>query len=74
MDGTDELRKLLEEIRDIGREHLAEYRRVAAHSVSLQERAVARQEQTARLYRRVVIVATLLLAGLAAFLVYSSAR
>ena len=74
MDGTDELRKLLEEIRDIGREHLAEYRRVAERSVSLQEKAVARQEMSAKLYRRVVTVATLLLAGLVAFLVYSNAR
>lgn len=43
--------KLLTEIRDAQREHLAEYRRVAEESLALQKQAVARQEQIAKLYR-----------------------
>ena len=45
MDGGDEIRQLLRDIRDAQREHLAEYRRVTERSLELQQRAVARQEQ-----------------------------
>ena len=54
MEESDEL-KLLTEIRDGQREHLAEYRKVAQESLSLQKQAVARQEQIAKLYRRVLV-------------------
>ena len=53
MDESNET-KLLTEIRDVQREHLAEYRKVAQQSLALQQQAVARQEQIAKLYRRVV--------------------
>jgi hypothetical protein len=43
----DEIQKLLREIRDTQREHLAEYRQVTQRSLELQQRAVARQEQIA---------------------------
>jgi len=52
----DETRKLLEEIRDIQREHLAEYRRVTEQSLDLQRRAVKRQEQLGGMYRQVVMI------------------
>lgn len=55
-DGT---RKLLEEIRDVQREHLAEYRSVTQRSLDLQKQAVVRQEQLGALYRRVIVVAGL---------------
>ena len=48
--------RLLEEIRDLEREHLAEYRRVTQQSLDLQQRAVSRQEEVGRLYRRVVLL------------------
>ena len=64
MDSSDETNRLLTEIRDAQREHLAEYRRVAARSVSLQEQAVVRQEQLSRLYKRALLVAGLLVLGL----------
>src|SRR5262249_54453103 len=51
VDANDDVRRLLEEIRDTQREHLAEYKRVTQRSLQLQEQAVARQEQMARLYR-----------------------
>ncbi len=51
MGGGEEIRQLLQDIRDAQREHLAEYRRVAERSSELQQRAVARQEQIGRLSR-----------------------
>jgi CHASE3 domain sensor protein len=55
----DATRKLLEEIRDVQREHLAEYRSVTHRSLELQKQAVTRQEQLGAMYRRVVVVAGL---------------
>ena len=52
----DDTKKLLEEIRDAQREHLAEYRRVTQQSLDLQKQAVKRQEQLGELYRRVLVV------------------
>ena len=48
------IEKLLEEIRDAEREHLAEYRRVTAESLDLQRRAVERQQELGRTYMRVI--------------------
>lgn len=69
MEQSDEL-KLLTEIRDAQREHLAEYRKVTEESLALQRQAVARQEQITRLYRRVLIAGALLIALLLVFLFY----
>ena len=69
---TDEAtRKLLEEIRDAQREHLAEYRSVTRQSLDLQKQAVTRQEQLGTMYRRVIAVGgavSLVLLGLLVFL------
>jgi len=70
----DQLRTILEEIRDTQREHLAEYRRVAERSVSLQKEAVERQRQIATLYRKVVLVAAVVVAAGIAFIVYAVSR
>lgn len=74
MEGGDEIRQLLRDIRDAQREHLAEYRRVAEQSLELQQRAVARQEQIGRIYRRLVLVGGILVAALLTLLVYLLAR
>jgi len=71
---SDEIRQLLQEIRDTQREHLAEYRRVTERSLELQQRAVARQEQMANVYRRLLIVGGGLVAALVALLVYLLVR
>jgi len=71
---SDEIRRLLQEIRDTQREHLAEYRRVTERSLELQQRAVARQEQMANVYRRLLIVGGGLVTALLALLVYLLAR
>ena len=74
MENADEIRKLLQEIRDVEREHLAEYRRVTTLSLELQQRAVARQEQFGRISRLIFLVGGLLAAVLLALLVYLLAR
>jgi ferric-dicitrate binding protein FerR (iron transport regulator) len=74
MDADERTRRLLEEIRDAEREHLAEYRRVTQQSLELQQRAVARQEQLGALYRRMLLVGGVLVAGLLALLLYLLAR
>ena len=69
-ESTDDLRRLLEEIRDTQREHLAEYKRVTHRSLALQEQAVARQEQISRLYQRVVMAGSILVVGGVIWVVY----
>ena len=74
MGPDDATRKLLEEIRDGQREQLAEYRRVTQQSLELQQRAVARQEQLGRIYKRVVLLAGVLVAALMSVLLYLLVR
>jgi hypothetical protein len=66
----DEIQKLLREIRDTQREHLAEYRQVTQRSLELQQRAVARQEQIGGFTRQIVLVGGLLVLPLLALLIY----
>jgi predicted PurR-regulated permease PerM len=66
----DTTRKLLEEIRDAQRDHLAEYRSVTRQSLDLQKQAVARQEQLGNLYRRVITVGGVASLVLVILLVY----
>lgn len=68
MDSKDFI-QLLVEIRDIQREHLEEYRRVTRESLELQRRAGRRQEQFSRLYRWVLVIAVIVVAGLIVLLV-----
>jgi hypothetical protein len=70
MEDSSDIRRLLEEIRDTQREHLAEYRRVTQQSIELQQRAVTRQEQVSLLYRRVVLTGGALVVALVILLVY----
>jgi CHASE3 domain sensor protein len=69
MQESDEL-KLLTEIRDAQREHLAEYRKVAQESLALQKQAVARQEQVVKLYRRVLVAGGAVILLVLIFLFY----
>src|SRR4029453_14030772 len=74
MDGSDDIRQLLREIRDTQREQLAEYRKVAERSLELQQRAVARQEQIGHFSRRLMVGGGVLVAVLLMLLVYLLAR
>jgi CHASE3 domain sensor protein len=67
---SDEIGRLLQEIRDTQREHLAEYRRVTERSLELQQRAVTRQEQFGNLYRRILAVGGGMVAILLVLLLY----
>ncbi|HXT71120.1 MAG TPA: hypothetical protein VN700_15260 [Vicinamibacterales bacterium] len=74
MNNTEEAIKLLEEIRDLQREQLAEYRRVTSQSLELQQRAVQRQQDLGRLYSRVVGLGAGLALVLIGLLVYLLVR
>ena len=63
MESNDEIRRLLEEIRDTQREHLAAYREAAQRSVALQEEAVERQRSHVELYRRWMVAGALVIAA-----------
>ncbi len=71
---NDEIARLLQEIRDTQREHLAEYRRVTERSLELQQRAVTRQEQFGHLYRRILVVGGGMVAILLVLLLYILAK
>ena len=74
MEAGDGVRRLLEEIRDLQREHLTEYRKVTERSLELQQRAVARQEQFGTVYRKAALVGVVIMAGLLGLLGYILAR
>ena len=73
-ESDDRTRRLLEEIRDLQREQLAEYRRVTQQSLDLQKRAVDRQQQLGHLYSRVVGLGAGLVLVLIGLLVYLLVR
>jgi len=73
MEADERTPKLLEEIRDVQREHLAEYRRVTQQLLELQQRA-ARQEQVGAIYKRIVLLGGVMVAALLALLVYLLVR
>jgi predicted PurR-regulated permease PerM len=54
MESDGRIEKLLEEIRNTQREHLAEYRRVTKESLDLQRIAVQRQRELGRTYTTVI--------------------
>ncbi len=74
MDANDRTHKLLEEIRDAQREHLAEYRSVTREAVELQRRTAARQDQLRLVYRRVLLVGGVLVTALLGLLLYLLVR
>jgi ferric-dicitrate binding protein FerR (iron transport regulator) len=74
MDDGDRLAKLLEEVRDTQREHLAEYRRVTRELLELQQRAATRQAQIGALYRRFILGGAVLVAALLILLVFLLVR
>jgi len=76
MSMTDDERaqRLLEEIRDVQKESLAEYRRVTQQSLDMQRQAMTRQQQIVQLYRRVLLVGVVIVAPLLVLLVYLLSR
>jgi type VI protein secretion system component VasF len=70
MDGP-KIERLLEEIRDLNQEQLAEYRKQATRSVALAEEAVARQKAIGRLYKGALVTGAIVLLLLFGFLLWS---
>ena len=70
----DDGRRLLEDIRDIQRAHLAEFQRVTHQSLELQRQAVKRQEQLGALYRQVLVVGGAAAVVLLALLIFLLVR
>ena len=70
MNDSNEILSVLVEIRDLQREHLEEYRRVASKSVQLQEDSVGRQKQATDLYKRALAGGTVLVVILVALILY----
>lgn len=68
MDESNRVHSLLEEIRDLQKEQLAEYREQATRSVRLAEESVARQKAIGTLYKKVVFVAATLIVVLLVYL------
>jgi hypothetical protein len=65
---NDRVIRLLEEIRDAQREHLAEYRKVTGQSLELQRKGEERQAQFTAVYRRVLISGGIMVLALLALL------
>lgn len=70
----ERMHTLLEEIRDVQKESLAEYRRVTQQSLDMQRQAVARQQQIGRLYQRVLLVGAAVVVPLLILLIYLLSR
>lgn len=74
MDASDETLRLLTEIRDIQREHLAEYRRVTERSLEMSERALRTQAASVAKQKIGLLVLAGMLVFLGLFLYASSGR
>ena len=64
----EEVIQLLREIRDDQREQIARYREVTQRSLDAQQTAIEIQRRASRLYRIVLAVAAVLVAGLIFYL------
>ena len=62
--------KLLEEIRDLQKQSLEEYKRVTAQSLDLQQRAVNRQEQLGKTYRVALLASATLVTIIIGLIIY----
>lgn len=69
-----EITRLLTELRDTQREHLAEYRKAASESIELQRQAVLRQQQAVRFSSRAVVLIGIIIFGTVFLLVYLRAE
>jgi hypothetical protein len=70
MDSPEEVKQLLMEIRDLQREQLEEYRANAQRSIQLQEAAVQRQAAFWAIYKRVLIVGSVIVISLVGLVLY----
>lgn len=67
---STDVRRLLEEIRDLQREQLAEYTRVTRRSIELQESALERQTRIFRIYKTIAAVASVAIVAVLILMIY----
>jgi hypothetical protein len=70
MEDQGRVEKLLEEILDVQREQLGQYKNVTKRSLELQQTAVGRQEQIGKIYRIALIVSAIVVAGIIGLVFY----
>jgi len=70
MEDQSRVEKLLEEILDVQREQLEQYKNVTKRSLELQQTAVGRQEQIGKIYRIALIVSAVVVAGIIGLVFY----
>ena len=70
MEDQSRVEKLLEEILDVQREQLGQYKNVTKRSLELQQTAVGRQEQIGKIYRIALIVSAVVVAGIIGLVFY----
>ena len=70
MEDQGRVEKLLEEILDVQREQLGQYKNVTKRSLELQQTAVERQEQIGKIYRIALIVSAIVVAGIIGLVFY----
>ena len=72
MPDTERTQKLLNEILEVQRAHLDEYKRVTSESLRLQRQAVESQARYIRLLRPMLIVGAVVIAGLLVYVLWLS--
>jgi hypothetical protein len=70
MEDQSRIEKLLEQILDVQREQLEQYKNVTKRSLELQQIAVGRQEQISKIYRVALIVSAIVVAGIIGLVFY----
>ena len=72
MTQNDRTEQLLAEILEVQRAHLEEYKRVTSESLQLQRRATEAQVRYIRLLRPMLIVGSIVMAGLIVYVLWLS--
>ncbi len=70
MEASDELRKLLEEIRDVQKEHLALYKQNSERAIRTQEEATDRQKVAVQFYQRVIFMTVPIVVFIIGLIIY----
>jgi hypothetical protein len=70
MEDQSRVEKLLEDILDVQREQLEQYKNVTKRSLELQQTAVGRQEQIGKIYRIALIVSAVVVGRIIGLVFY----
>jgi hypothetical protein len=70
MEEQNGVERLLEQILEVQREQLEQYKSVTKRSLELQQTAVGRQEQISKIYRIALVVSAIVVAGIIGLVFY----